>query len=40
VPSGDDDAYDAHFDGRVDDVRPYRGSVDDTGAKALYGAIR
>lgn len=40
VPSGDAGAYDAHFDGRLDDVRLYRGSVDAAGADALHDAMR
>lgn len=39
-PSGDDGAYDAHLDGRLDDLRLYRGSVDEAGAEALYDAMR
>lgn len=39
-PSGDDGAYDGHFEGRLDDVRFYRGSVDAAGAEALYDEMR
>lgn len=40
VPSGDDGAYDAHFEGGLDDLRLYRGSVDAAGADALHDAMR
>jgi hypothetical protein len=39
-PSGDDGGYDGHFEGRLDDVRFYRGSVDAAGAEALYDEMR
>lgn len=40
VPSGDDGGYDAHYEGQLDDVRFYRGSVDADGAQALHDAMR
>lgn len=39
-PSGDDGTYDAHYEGQLDDVRFYRGSVDAEGARALFDEMR
>jgi hypothetical protein len=40
VPSGDDGGYDAHYEGHLDDLRFYRGSVDADGARTLYDEMR